>query len=239
MSFGTSDWAPLYFCQTWCTTRHIILTLWNLQIFMQQIDIQIWQSENSHKPTLQQITQSDHLPTLSWQTGFPKSVKKCQKVSKTAKKCQKMPILRIFRGSRAKKCRFCQYLPSPPPKSPKTAKKLPKTAKNNCKLLLINPTNSLNFIYATFRKAILTDADSVAQLVNSAYRGESSWAGWTTEAGLLDGLRVSISGVQRLIESVNVIIFLCFNDADLIISICIENVQDTAQIGMFVVKPTL
>ncbi len=90
-----------------------------------------------------------------------------------------------------------------------------------------------------FRQAILTDADSVARLVNSAYRGESSRAGWTTEADLLDGLRVSSREVRRLIESVDAIIFLCFNDADLIGSICIENVQDTAQIGMFVVKPTL
>ena len=90
-----------------------------------------------------------------------------------------------------------------------------------------------------FRKAIVTDADVIAQLVNSAYRGESSRAGWTTEADLLDGLRVSASELRRLMESANVIIVLCFDNADLIGSICIENEQDAAQVGMFVVKPTL
>lgn len=90
-----------------------------------------------------------------------------------------------------------------------------------------------------FRKAIVTDAQAIAQLVNAAYRGESSRAGWTTEADLLDGLRASIDEVKRLIESENTITLLCFNDKDLIGSICIEKMQDAAHIGMFVVKPTL
>jgi ribosomal protein S18 acetylase RimI-like enzyme len=89
------------------------------------------------------------------------------------------------------------------------------------------------------RKAIVTDAQAIAQLVNAAYRGESSRAGWTTEADLLDGLRTSIEEVQRLIESENAIIFLCLNDKYLLGSICVEKVQDAAHIGMFVVKPSL
>ena len=49
-----------------------------------------------------------------------------------------------------------------------------------------------------FRKAIVSDADAIAQLVNASYRGESSRAGWTTEADILDGLRTSADEVQRL-----------------------------------------
>ena len=90
-----------------------------------------------------------------------------------------------------------------------------------------------------FRKAIMTDAQAIAQLVNAAYRGESSRAGWTTEADLLDGLRTGIDEVKRLIESENTILLLCLNGQDLLGSICIEKMQDAAHIGMFVVKPTL
>jgi ribosomal protein S18 acetylase RimI-like enzyme len=94
-----------------------------------------------------------------------------------------------------------------------------------------------------YREAIIKDAEAVAQLVNSAYRGESSRAGWTTEADLLEGSRVNADEVERLIESEHAIILLCFNDNELIGSVCLEREQthelEIAHIGMFVVKPTL
>ena len=37
--------------------------------------------------------------------------------------------------------------------------------------------------------ATVQDAPEIAILVNSAYRGDSSRQGWTTEADLLDGTR--------------------------------------------------
>ena len=40
-----------------------------------------------------------------------------------------------------------------------------------------------------FRNATLADVSAVVELVESAYRGEASRAGWTTEANLLDGQR--------------------------------------------------
>lgn len=40
-----------------------------------------------------------------------------------------------------------------------------------------------------FRAASPSDIDAVVALVESAYRGEASKAGWTTEADLLDGRR--------------------------------------------------
>ncbi len=39
-------------------------------------------------------------------------------------------------------------------------------------------------------QAIRTDVAELNNLVNSAYRGETSKQGWTTEANLLDGLRI-------------------------------------------------
>jgi len=52
-----------------------------------------------------------------------------------------------------------------------------------------------------FIEPITTSAiSSVNQLVNSAYRGESSKAGWTTEADLLDGIRTSEESLTAMIE---------------------------------------
>jgi len=42
----------------------------------------------------------------------------------------------------------------------------------------------------TFRAATTADIPALVALVTSAYRGESSRSGWTTEADLLDGARI-------------------------------------------------
>ncbi|MDI1309198.1 MAG: GNAT family N-acetyltransferase [Methylotenera sp.] len=94
-----------------------------------------------------------------------------------------------------------------------------------------------------FRKAASTDVEAIVKLVNMAYRGEPSRAGWTTEADILDGLRTSVNEVKRLIDSENNIILLCLNDEELLGSICLEkevrkgNDHNIAHIGMFVVHP--
>ena len=41
-----------------------------------------------------------------------------------------------------------------------------------------------------FRRASTEDINAIVELVTSAYRGEASRAGWTTEADLLDGARI-------------------------------------------------
>lgn len=90
-----------------------------------------------------------------------------------------------------------------------------------------------------FRLANILDTASIVQLVNAAYRGESSRAGWTTEADLLDGLRTGTEEVKRLIEAEHAMLLLCLDGDDLIGTVCIEREQHTAHIGMFVVQPTL
>ena len=67
-----------------------------------------------------------------------------------------------------------------------------------------------------FRKAVLSDVEAIVKLVNIAYRGESSRAGWTTEADILDGLRTSANELQCLITSEDTIILLCLNDDELL-----------------------
>ena len=56
-----------------------------------------------------------------------------------------------------------------------------------------------------FYKAELVDAEAIAKLINSAYRGETSRKGWTTEADILDGLRTTTAEVGKIIKSKNVI----------------------------------
>lgn len=50
-------------------------------------------------------------------------------------------------------------------------------------------------------KAIVEDAPELNVLVNSAYRGDSSRQGWTTEADLLDGTRTDGNGIAELIQT--------------------------------------
>ncbi|ADI28648.1 GNAT family N-acetyltransferase [Methylotenera versatilis] len=90
-----------------------------------------------------------------------------------------------------------------------------------------------------FRKAVLTDVEAIVKLVNMAYRGETSRAGWTTEADILDGLRTSVNEVEHLIASEDTIVLLCLNDDELLGSICVEKESAIAHIGMFVVSPTI
>jgi ribosomal protein S18 acetylase RimI-like enzyme len=52
-----------------------------------------------------------------------------------------------------------------------------------------------------FRSARPQDADAIVLLVESAYRGESSRAGWTTEADLLDGQRTDREDVLQAMAS--------------------------------------
>lgn len=91
----------------------------------------------------------------------------------------------------------------------------------------------------SFREAIASDASSIASLVNTAYRGESSKQGWTTEAYILDGLRTSTHEIQQLIEAENSKIIVCTQGSDLIGSIHLHRSHGSVHIGMFVVKPDL
>src|ERR1044071_3666467 len=53
----------------------------------------------------------------------------------------------------------------------------------------------------TFRDATDADVDALVALIESAYRGDSSRAGWTTEADILEGQRTDPQGVLAVIES--------------------------------------
>ena len=53
----------------------------------------------------------------------------------------------------------------------------------------------------TFRFAEPADVPAIVSLVGSAYRGEASRAGWTTEADLLDGQRTGTAAVSAVLAA--------------------------------------
>jgi len=76
--------------------------------------------------------------------------------------------------------------------------------------------------------------------VNSAYRGESSRAGWTTEADLLDGQRTDATEICRLIDMRDSLFLLCQSDDVIIGSVHLKKLDEkTAYMGMLVIQPVL
>ena len=94
-----------------------------------------------------------------------------------------------------------------------------------------------------FHKAELVDAEAVAKLINSAYRGEASRKGWTTEADILDGLRTTTAEVGKIIKRKNAFILIGVLKDEIVATICSEwqelAFKDTVHFGMIAVKPSL
>ena len=114
-----------------------------------------------------------------------------------------------------------------------------------------------------FRNATLADVSAVVELVESAYRGEASRAGWTTEADLLDGQRTDEIEIREIICGTHSRIRLAEQSpaglqildqiqahtpsqdrslphaASLVGCVRIENAGDAGYIGMVSVLPTL
>lgn len=91
----------------------------------------------------------------------------------------------------------------------------------------------------TFRIAEPGDAESLSRLVNSAYRGESSKRGWTTEADLLGGQRTDPGTLRELISAPGNAILLMDKDADLIGCVFLRLKAEIAYLGMLTVQPDL
>jgi ribosomal protein S18 acetylase RimI-like enzyme len=91
----------------------------------------------------------------------------------------------------------------------------------------------------TFRKAQLSDVDSLNTLVNSAYRGTSAKTGWTTEADLIDGQRTDPDALTEMIEDSKAYIELAFENEELIGCIYLKKFEPELYIGMLTVKPGL
>jgi GNAT superfamily N-acetyltransferase len=94
----------------------------------------------------------------------------------------------------------------------------------------------------TVRPATSNDVPALNKLVNSAYRGESSKAGWTTEADMLGGQRIDEERLSELMTDPRQTILCLVDEADVITgAVCLERNDKTAcwYLGMLTIKPTL
>ena len=91
----------------------------------------------------------------------------------------------------------------------------------------------------TFRNATLADVEAVVALIESAYRGEVSRAGWTTEADLLDGQRTDIIEMSEIISGIKSRVRLAFQSEILVGCVRIEQEEAAGYIGMVSVNPTM
>ena len=90
-----------------------------------------------------------------------------------------------------------------------------------------------------FRAATEADIDAIVALVTSAYRGESSRAGWTTEADLLDGARIDPEVLRADIARDGSRVVLAERDSALLACAHVAVDGDAGYFGMFSVVPGL
>jgi len=92
----------------------------------------------------------------------------------------------------------------------------------------------------TITKATIGDAAELTQLVNNGYRGESSKKGWTTEANLLDGIRIDENTMIRYFQDPYITILKYVNDeAKIIGCVYLEIKGERLYLGMLTVSPLL
>ena len=90
-----------------------------------------------------------------------------------------------------------------------------------------------------FRVATPADVESVVGLINGAYRGDHSRKGWTSEADLVEGDRVTPEELGALILSPDTVILLCLLEDSIIGTVELRNQGEEAYLGMLVVNPSL
>ena len=92
----------------------------------------------------------------------------------------------------------------------------------------------------SLRPAVPDDAPAIATLVNSAYRGEGSKRGWTTEADILGGQRTDFEKIIEMIGVKDSRVELAFDDAGMLIG-CVHLKKESdasCYLAMLTVDPS-
>ena len=90
-----------------------------------------------------------------------------------------------------------------------------------------------------FRDATPEDVDAIVALVTSAYRGEASRAGWTTEADLLDGNRIDPDVLRADLARPRSRVLLAERDGAPVACAHVADEDGHGYFGMFAVAPHL
>src|SRR6478609_2802397 len=91
----------------------------------------------------------------------------------------------------------------------------------------------------TFRDAVEDDVPALVPLVESAYRGDASRGGWTTEADILQGQRTDPEGVAAVITAADSRLLVVERDGGIVACCQLEHRGEAAYFGMFAVRPEL
>jgi SUF system NifU family Fe-S assembly protein len=88
-----------------------------------------------------------------------------------------------------------------------------------------------------YRAATEADIPAIVALVESAYRGDVSKQGWTTEADMLDGQRTDPVSVASLLHAPNSRVLLALREGELLGCAHVEGHDGVGYFGMFAVSP--
>jgi ribosomal protein S18 acetylase RimI-like enzyme len=97
-------------------------------------------------------------------------------------------------------------------------------------------------MHIEFTQADDSDVEAIVELVNSAYRGENSKKGWTTEADLLGGQRVDPESIIADLTKDNSVILIAQDEEDddrIVGCVHLEKHLDKCYMGMVTVEPEL
>lgn len=89
----------------------------------------------------------------------------------------------------------------------------------------------------SFRTATPGDVNALVELVTSAYRGEVSRQGWTTEADMLDGQRIDPDGLRHDMDRPQSRILIAERDGELLACAHVAVENGAGYFGMFSVRP--
>jgi ribosomal protein S18 acetylase RimI-like enzyme len=92
---------------------------------------------------------------------------------------------------------------------------------------------------AAFRYAVQADCAAIVALVESAYRGEASRAGWTTEADLLGGQRTDADEIAAILAEPHARLLLALDGGEIVGCVLLRREPEGAYLGMLAVRPRL
>jgi ribosomal protein S18 acetylase RimI-like enzyme len=88
-------------------------------------------------------------------------------------------------------------------------------------------------------KATLENVFEITTLVNSAYRGETSKKGWTTEAHLLKGTRITEKELTEVLLNTKNTVLIYQENLKIIGTVLLTNNKTELYLGMLTISPEL
>jgi len=88
--------------------------------------------------------------------------------------------------------------------------------------------------------ATLSDVPELVVLINSAYRGENSFKGWTTEAGMIDGQRIDAPSLTEQMSDRDAVVLKKTDDLGRIVGcVYLQKRGEKLYLGMLTVSPVM